>query len=219
MFGVIALAGLEQLINTALRADSLAGRGLSPLSGKVMRVIISQPDIWLDVIFCDDHVRFEPVARAVFEMPTTCQADCTITASSPRTLIALLSSSDTNADVDGDRAVFEQVGRLIRQFEPDVLDRLEGLVGADVSSYLELIATQLHPFTNSVKTALRQSLGDLFRPPTHDRSGEQFNAQFNAQLDDQIQQKQRQLQELQNDIEREQARLDQLQATQAKLTD
>lgn len=68
MLTVLLLTGVEKLINFALSSDKITQAGLHPLSGKVLRLNMQTPKISLDVLFNEDHVRFEPVSTgSVFE--------------------------------------------------------------------------------------------------------------------------------------------------------
>lgn len=68
MMMTLLLAGVEKLVNFAINSDKITQAGLTPLSGKVLRLDMNNPSLKLDVLFNDDHIRFEPVSTLnVFE--------------------------------------------------------------------------------------------------------------------------------------------------------
>lgn len=67
MLPVFLLIALEKIVNLALATDPITQAGLQPLSGKVMRLVMREPTIEFDTIFNDDHIRFEPIVKSVFE--------------------------------------------------------------------------------------------------------------------------------------------------------
>ena len=68
MMMTLLLAGVEKLVNFAISSDKITQAGLMPLSGKSLRLDMSNPSLKLDVLFNNDHIRFESVSSSdVFE--------------------------------------------------------------------------------------------------------------------------------------------------------
>ncbi|OOS05015.1 ubiquinone biosynthesis protein UbiJ [Moraxella cuniculi DSM 21768] len=198
---VLALALCEKLINRIICTDALSQEKFAPLSGKVLRVIINKPDIALDVLFGEGRVRFEPVARTIFEPQggVASQADCTLSVDSPKHLLSLMQNPSGNLPIRGDHRVLLDAKTVLEGFEPDIWSQLENVLGYGATGHLHLLAQEISPIFTPIITTLKRSLAGS----NHQHS----------QLDEAIQAKKQLLLQLQSDIERHQAKLAQLQQT------
>lgn len=201
MISVLALGLVERIINGALSTDPIAISHLNGLSGKTFRVIIANPSLSVDVLFCDDHVRFEPVSQSLFEPQggISIVPDCTLRAASPRELLTLMQNPSGNLPIKGDHKVLMQIKALSDDFSPDVFAQLENLIGKSGASYAYMLSQEISPIVSPVIDSLKSIITGTIAPAQ------------DSTLDDAISQKKQELLRLQSDIEREQARLTALQ--------
>ncbi|MDO5650956.1 MAG: hypothetical protein Q4G13_02325 [Moraxella sp.] len=149
MIAVLALAGLERLVNVAIDTSPLAKTAFAPLLGKVLRLVIHKADtpahttenmLAFDILFCGDlntlnqqidnaHVRFEPIKQQIFEpqgIQTIAPPDCTLSIAGIGELIELLKQSIDDPDklnIIGDSQVFIDTHYLLGSVLPSfVLD-------------------------------------------------------------------------------------------------
>lgn len=201
MISVLALGLVERIINGALSTDPIAISHLNGLSGKTFRVIIANPSLSVDVLFCDDHVRFEPVSQSLFEPRggISITPDCTLHAASPRELLTLMQNPSGNLPIKGDHKVLMQIKALSDDFSPDAFAQLENLIGKSGASYAYMLTQEISPIVSPVIDSLKSIITGVITPAQ------------DSTLDDAISQKKQELLRLQSDIEREQARLTALQ--------
>lgn len=201
MISVLALGLVERIINGALSTDPIAISHLNGLSGKTFRVIIANPSLSVDVLFCDDHVRFEPVSQSLFEPQggISILPDCTLCAASPRELLTLMQNPSGNLPIKGDHKVLMQIKALSDDFSPDAFAQLENLIGKSGASYAYMLSQEISPIVSPVIDSFKSIITGTIAPAQ------------DSTLDDAISQKKQELLRLQSDIEREQARLTALQ--------
>ena len=216
MLTVLILTGIEKLLNVALKSDPITLRGLEPLAGKSLRLDMTMPRILLDVIFQDDHIRFEPVSSTggVFEpkggQAFVDKADCTLKVANPAELLNLLRDSSGNLPIEGDYKVLMQVKQLLAGFDPDIAGQLEPLIGIPLASQLGLVITHLKKnFSHTAK----QSFNDVADWANDVAGNGTPDPVMQAEADDLKQQ----LLKLRADVEREEARLLAIKAEQARL--
>lgn len=210
MLPVFLLIGIEKIINLALATDPITQAGLTPLAGKVMRLVIREPNIEFDTIFNDDHIRFEPVPKrhsSVFEPKGTdskndiVKADCTVTVQNPSELLRLLGEPEGNLPIAGDYKILMQVKTLVAGFEPDIAGKLQPMIGVSLASQLAGILENLKNVVgNPVKPLFEMVQSQADMPSTEER--------------DKLKQE---LLKLRADIEREQLRLEAIKKEQANL--
>lgn len=201
MLTVLTLGLIERIINGVLSTDPIAHTHLQTLSGKTLRVVVNAPSLSVDVLFCDDHIRFEPVSQSIFEPQggVVVTPDCTLTVDTPAELLALMRHPSGNLPIKGDYKVLMQIKAMSDDFSPDIFDKLENLIGKNASSYAYLALQELSPIVAPVLSSVKSM---FYNPASH--------ADSDA-LDALISQKKQELLRLQSDIEREQARLNALQ--------
>ena len=237
MLTVLLLTGVEKLINLAIASDKITQSGLQPLAGKVLRLNMQVPKLSIDVLFNDDHLRFEPVITdSVFEpkgsdlfaedMANDRQydyqqarqahaaighdtPDCTVNVANIAELLNLMHAPEGNLPIEGDYKVLMQVKQLIAGFDPDIAGQLEPLIGVPLASQLGLLINQLK---GSVKQTAKHTFADV-----SDWANEVVgNAKVDPEQEAEVNDLKQQLLRLRADIEREEARLAAIKAEQQK---
>lgn len=229
MLTVLLLAAAEKLINLALKSDAITQAGLAPLSGKVLRLNMQLPDLHLDILFNDDHLRFEPVSTpSVFEtrgqdLPNdrdTASAalagighdrpDCTIDVANPAELLNLLRGAEGNLPIEGDYKVLMQLKQLMAGFDPDIAGQLEPLIGVPLAGQLGLVIDHL-------KSTLKHSAKHTFDDVADWANDVAGNGKPDPETEAEVNDLKQQLLKLRADVEREEARLAMIKAQQAQL--
>lgn len=207
MLTVLLLAGIEKAVNLAIATDPITQAGLQPLLGKSMRLVMTDPAIEFDTIFNDDHIRFEPVTVDVFEPKGTdvvIWPDCTVKVDNPKHLLSLMIEPMGNLPIEGDYKVLNQVKQLLAGFDPDVIGKLQPIIGLPLASQLSTVLNQLKAaFSLPVKEMLTEV---AVCQSTNENLYENERSDLTQEL-----------LKLRADIEREQARLDAIKQEQAKL--
>lgn len=210
MFTVLLLAGLEKVINTALTVDPITQAGLQSLSGKTMRLVMKEPPLEFDTIFNDDHIRFEPVTVDVFEpkgSAVVSKPDCVVKVDNPVHLLNLMGEPQGNLPIEGDYKVLMQVKQLVAGFDPDIIGKLQPIIGVP-------LASQLHQWLDGVKQVVATPAKQVFADIVEIAD---WQVKPNGQGYDERDDLKQQLLKLRADIEREQARLDAIKAEQNAL--
>ncbi|WP_296402302.1 hypothetical protein [Psychrobacter sp.] len=230
MITVLILTGIEKLINFAILSDEITKMGLTPLSGKVLRLTMTMPEFSIDVHFNEDHIRFEPVSKidhSVFEKQGNASdsqrdqawqeyasvgrilPDCIIKVNNPAELLNLIRDSSGNLPIEGDYRVLMQVKQLISGFNPDIAGQLEPLIGIPLAMQLSLLI-------KSLKGNVRHTAKHAFNDVTdwaNEVAGNQTPDPVEEQEANDLKQ---QLLKLRADVQREEARLAMIKAEQAR---
>ncbi len=210
MFTVLLLAGIEKVVNLAIATDPITQAGLQPLSGKVLRLVMAEPAIEFDTIFNDDHIRFEPVTVDVFEpkgSAVVSKPDCVVKVDNPVHLLNLMGEPQGNLPIEGDYKVLMQVKQLVAGFDPDIIGKLQPIIGVP-------LASQLHQWLDGVKQVVATPAKQVFADIVEIAD---WQVKPNGQGYDERDDLKQQLLKLRADIEREQARLDAIKAEQSAL--
>lgn len=210
MFTVLLLAGIEKVVNLAIATDPITQAGLQPLSGKVLRLVMAEPAIEFDTIFNDDHIRFEPVTVDVFEpkgSAVVSKPDCIVKVDNPVHLLNLMGDPQGNLPIEGDYKVLMQVKQLVAGFDPDIIGKLQPIIGVP-------LASQLHQWLDGVKQVVATPAKQVFADIVEIAD---WQVKPNGQGYDERDDLKQQLLKLRADIEREQARLDAIKAEQSAL--
>lgn len=210
MITVFLLTAVEKLINFALNTDKITQAGLEPLAGKVLRLNMVLPELHLDVVFNETHIRFEPVKfTSVFDSPNDDDAsraqpitpDCIISVDNPIELMNLIRHPEGNLPIEGDYRVLMQMRQLMTGFDLDIVTQLEPFIGVS-------LASQLTQLLNSLKSSFSDTTKNAFNDVADwatDKAGYgKPNPEEQAKVNDLHQQ----LLKLRADVEREQAKLD-----------
>ncbi len=223
---VLLLATVEKLINFAIKSDEITKAGLLPLSGKSLRLNMDKPELHLDVLFQDEHIRFEPIkGENVFETKFNderqqaqsdyaqfghSRPDCTLTVANPAELLNLIRNPEGNLPIEGDYKILMQVRQLVAGFSPDFAAQLEPFIGVTLASQLSLIISQLKSnFSHTAKNTFEE-VADWANDVTGNGKPD---PDMQAEVNDLYQQ----LLKLRADVEREQAKLDAIKAEQTDL--
>lgn len=233
MLTVLLLAGAEKLINLALRSDEITQSGLIPLSGKVLRLNMQLPELHIDILFNDDHLRFEPVttsdsvfeprgnssfdsksersrANAALSSIGHTAPDCTINVANPAELLNLMRGAEGNMPIEGDYKVLMQLKQLISGFDPDIAGQLEPLIGVPLAAQLGLL---IHHLKGTFKHTAKHTFDDV-ADWANDVAG---NGKPDPEVEAEVNDLKQQLLKLRADVEREEARLAMIKAEQHKL--
>ncbi len=217
MILVLLLAGAEKLINFAIQSDKITQLGLASLTGKTMRLNMQVPELHIDVVFNEDHLRFEPATNLdgkVFESnassPYYMTPDCTVNVANPVELLNLIRHPEGNLPIEGDYKVLMQVRELMAGFDPDIVSQLEPIVGVAFASQLTLLLSQL-----------KATFGDTAKHKFHDVAEWANDVTGNGKPDPEVQAEvndlHQQLLKLRTDVEREQMKRDAIKAEMAEL--
>ncbi|MBE0443264.1 MAG: ubiquinone biosynthesis accessory factor UbiJ [Psychrobacter sp.] len=229
MLTVLLLAGAEKLINLAIASDEITKSGLAPLAGKVLRLNIGMPEIHLDVLFTDEHLRFEPVTTESLFEPSGqinereaanmenarmghSHPDCTLTVDNPAQLLNLMRGAEGNMPIAGDYKVLMQLKQLVAGFDPDVAGQLEPLIGKPMASQLHLLISQL-------KASLRHNAKRAFDDVSDWANDVAGNAAPDPVATAELNDLKQQLLKLRADVEREEAKLAAIKEEQARFLD
>ena len=210
MFTVLLLAGIEKVVNLAIATDPITQAGLQPLSGKVLRLMMTEPAIEFDTIFNDDHIRFEPVTVDVFEpkgSAVVSKPDCIVKVDNPAHLLHMMGEPEGNLPIEGDYKVLMQVKQLMAGFDADIIGKLQPIIGVP-------LASQLHQWLDGVKQVVATPAKQVFADIVEIAD---WQVKPNGQGYDERDDLKQQLLKLRADIEREQARLDAIKAEQNAL--
>lgn len=232
MLTVLLLASAEKLINMAIASDEITRAGLKPLAGKVLRFNMTMPEVHLDVLFNDEHLRFEPLtANTVFEprgqgfkghSDERQQADidmarighstpdCTISVENPAQLLNLMRGAEGNLPITGDYKVLMQLKQLVAGFDPDIAGQLEPFIGKPTASQLQLLISQLK---GSFRHTAKRAFDDVSDWANDIAGNSEPDPAEKAEADSLKQQ----ILKLRADVEREEARLAAIKAEQARL--
>lgn len=168
MFIVLGLVMVEKIINTALKSDPISQYKLAQLSGKTLQIRFLQPEIAFNVLFNEQHIRFEPVFEAIFEPKfdeklASIEPTATIVAHNLPDFFTKLSQNRLSQDAQNDEFL-AQITDLIANFDPDIIGRLQPIIGLPLASqltgWLEMFKKQ-KPMYENIEPAER--LKDLQR--------------------------------------------------------
>ena len=215
MWSILALGAVERLIHHVIDLDAITRIQLNQLQGQLLRVVIDSPQLSVDVFFDENKVRLEPTVTghsptpSIFEQrPYDVQnkiTDATATlhvANVVELVKLLLSDMDQigNIPLQGDYHLLQDIQRIMQQAEPDLAAHLSPWIGPQLAHELgkiQLAPKQLKRSLQShlffVEDALKEDSG-LFAP--------------RWQMDD----LNRETRQLNQEVDRLEARFQQLQA-------
>ena len=229
MIATLALAAFESLLNdwidldaaTRLGFDQLAGNASNP-TAKLLRVVIDAPSLSVDVLFDHGRVRLSPTALGQPETPTSSVFEqrpydkkfspvkATTTLHVPHLvalakLIGAKAGSTGNLPIQGDMSLLQALQKIMALAEPDIAGKLAPLIGDMPAQQVgNLLKQGQDAFKQSSKTFIANSEewvredSELFAPRWQ---AEQFSEN---------------MQDVQSDVERLQARVAHLQAEQTQ---
>lgn len=154
MFTVLLLAGVEKIINLSLATDPITQHNLQQLNGKTLRIVIGQPRLKMDVLFNDKRIRFEPVISQtpIFEpklsdnnaLNRNLTPNATIFAENITHLLEQFNQNSLSKypsvyedePLQHDEQFLADVEHLLANFDPDIIGKLQNIVGLPIASQL-----------------------------------------------------------------------------------
>lgn len=204
---VLAVGGLEDLINKALDLDPASRLRLNALQGQSVLVRVDLPRVDV-LLFLDlDRVRLTPQDET-----ETLQADATVRATSVAFLRRLLALNEPfqigDLQVEGDTLLLQNLHGIASELDVDWESGLSRLVG-------DIAARQIGEGLRGLFSFARQAAGDLFsNTTTYLREDGQWFP-YRWQVEDYIEE----VQDLRTDIERAEARVAALEKRFAQKTE
>lgn len=213
MWAILALGAVEKLIHHFINLDAITRIQFNELQGKMLRVVIDVPQLSVDVYFDDQKIRLEPTVTghsetsSIFEQRpfdksiAISEATATLHVKNVVELIQLLIVEDVgNIPLQGDYHLLQDIQRILQQAEPDLASHLSPWIGPALAH--EIAKIQLAP--KYIKRSLQSHL--FFAEDFLKEDSGLFAPRW--QMDD-LQQDTRQLNQ---NIDRLEARIQQLQA-------
>ena len=215
MLAVLALGATQRVINQWIDLDVAMRAQLNQLQGKLLRVVIDAPQLSIDVLFDDGTVRLSPTptgmpdqASSLFEQRpydakhSVYAAHTTLHVAHLVQLTNLLvnATAQGNIPLQGDMGLLQQLQQILAQAEPDLASKLSPWLGAIPAAQVGNIIQHGTQQISRLGQALFAHASDLLL-----EDSQLFAARWAM---DKLQQGTRQLNQ---DIERAQARMQQLQ--------
>lgn len=220
MFAVLALGTVETLFNQWIDLDAATRQQLNGLAGKLLRVVIDSPQLSVDVWFDQDKVRLNPTALGMAERKTSIfeqrpydpvndpaqapeQATTTLHVANLVELGKLMSAkagATGNIPLQGDMSLLQQLQRILAQAQPDLASRLSPWIGAIPASQLGNAISQTREVVSRMASGVASHGSEAII-----EDSQLFVARW------QMDQFKNNVRNLRQDIERAQARLQQLQ--------
>ena len=220
MWSILALGALERIIHQWINLDALTRAQLNQLEGKMLRVVIASPQLSVDVFFDHDQVRLEPTVTGQASRPslfeqrpfdpqhTITEATTTLQVTHAVELAKLLLAEEVgNIPLQGDYRLLQTLQTIIRQAEPDLAAQLSPWIGPNLAHELGKIQRAPQLFKRSLHSQL------FFAQDALKEDSGLFASRW--EMDD-LHQSTRQLNQ---DIDRLEARLQQLQSQHLPATD
>ncbi|TCM70935.1 ubiquinone biosynthesis protein UbiJ [Acinetobacter calcoaceticus] len=167
MWSILALGAVERLIHQCIDLDAISRIQLNQLQGKVLRVVIDSPQLSVDVVFDQAKVRLEPTVTghtekvSIFEQRPFDQAvsihvaTATLHVRNVVELIKLLLAEDVgNIPLQGDYHLLQDIQRIIQQAEPDLAAHLSRWVGPALAHEIAKIKIVPKQLNRSMKSKL-----------------------------------------------------------------
>ena len=215
MWSSLALGAVERIIHHVIDLDAITRIQLNQLQGQLLRIVIDSPQLSVDVFFDENKVRLEPTVTGHSQTPSIFEqrpydvqnkithATATLHVANVVELVKLLLSDMDqigNIPLQGDYHLLQDIQRIIQQAEPDLAAHLSPWIGPQLAHELgkiQLAPKQLKRSLQShlffVEDALKEDSG-LFAP--------------RWQMDD----LNRETRQLNQEVDRLEARFQQLQA-------
>lgn len=220
MLAVLALGTVETLFNQWIDLDAATRQQLNGLVGKLLRVVIDSPQLSVDVWFDHDKIRLNPTALGMAEKKTSIfeqrpydpvhdplqspeQATTTLHVSNLVELGKLMSAqagATGNIPLQGDMSLLQQLQRILAQAQPDLASRLSPWIGAIPAGQLGNAIQQTRKVFGRMASSVASHGSEAML-----EDSQLFVARW------QMDQFKNNVRNLRQDIERAQARLQQLQ--------
>ena len=142
MWSILALGAVERLINQFINLDAITRIQFNQLQAKLLRVVIDSPQLSVDVYFDENKVRLEPTVTGKSDTPTIfeqrpfdqkvviSEATATLHVKSVVELAKLFVADDIgNIPLQGDYHLLQDIQNIIQQAEPDLASHLSPWIG------------------------------------------------------------------------------------------
>lgn len=152
MWSILALGAAEGLIHHMIDLDAISRIQFNQLQGKMLRVVIDSPQLSVDVYFDDHKIRLSPTVTgqsstsSIFEQrpfdPVNSiePADATLHVSNVVELLKLLIADEIGTlPIQGDYRLLQEIQRIIQHAEPDLAAHLSPWIGPSVAHELARI--------------------------------------------------------------------------------
>lgn len=204
MWSILALGAVERIIHHVIDLDAITRIQINQLQGQLLRVVIDSPQLSVDVFFDENRVRLEPTVTgqsqtsSIFEQrpfdPQNKITDATATLHVENVVELvklLLSDMDQigNIPLQGDYHLLQDIQKIMQQAEPDLAAHLSPWIGPQLAHELGKIqgvpkqlkrSLQSHLFF--VEDALKEDSG-LFAPRWQMDDLHRETRQLNQELD------------------------------------
>lgn len=204
MWSILALGAVERGIHHFINLDAITRIQLNQLQGQLLRVVIDSPQLSVDVFFDDNKVRLEPTvtghssAPSIFEtrpfdeQVRISEATATLHVKNVVELLKLLvgdADQIGNIPLTGDYHLLQDIQRIMQQAEPDLAAHLSPWIGPTLAHELAkigLVPKQLKRSLQShlffAEDALKEDSG-LFAPRWQMDDLNQATRQLNQDID------------------------------------
>ncbi|ENX62120.1 MULTISPECIES: ubiquinone biosynthesis accessory factor UbiJ [Acinetobacter] len=204
MWSILALGAVERIIHHVIDLDAITRIQINQLQGQLLRVVIDSPQLSVDVFFDENRVRLEPTVTgqsqtsSIFEQrpfdPQDKITDATATLHVENVVELvklLLSDMDQigNIPLQGDYHLLQDIQKIMQQAEPDLAAHLSPWIGPQLAHELgkiQLVPKQLKRSLQShlffVEDALKEDSG-LFAPRWQMDDLNRETRQLNQEID------------------------------------
>lgn len=204
MWSILALGAAQRLINGIIDLDAISRIQLNHLHGKCLRVVIASPQLSVDVFFDDGCIRLEPTVTGQASTPSLFEqrpydaahsihpANTTLTVATLVDLLKLLLSDSSELGtipLQGDYHLLFELQRIMAQMQPDLAAHLSPWVGPALAheiGKIQAIPKALHKTAQSqwfwLQDALKEDSG-LFAPRWQMQQLQDGTRQLNQDID------------------------------------
>lgn len=215
MLAVLALGTVETVVNQWIDLDAATRQQLNTLHGKLLRVVIDSPQLSVDVFFDHHKLRLSPTVLGMPAQKTSIfeqrpydplyapqQANTTLHVKHLIELGKLMSATageTGNIPLQGDMSLLQQLQRILAQTEPDLASRLSPWIGAVPAKQIGDVIQHSKQTIHRISSGLLAHGEDIIS-----EDSQLFVARW------QMQHFKQQVRTLRQDIERAQAKVQQL---------
>ncbi|MPW45702.1 ubiquinone biosynthesis accessory factor UbiJ [Acinetobacter guerrae] len=204
MWSILALGAIERGIHHFINLDAITRIQLNQLQGQMLRVVIDSPQLSVDIFFDENKVRLEPTVTghsptpSIFEQRpfdqqvSLTEATATLHVKNVVELLKLLlgdAEQIGNIPLTGDYHLLQDIQRIMQQAEPDLAAHLSPWIGPALAHELAKIGLVPKQIKRSLQShlffaedALKEDSG-LFAPRWQMDDLNQATRQLNQDID------------------------------------
>lgn len=167
MWSILALGAAESLINRGIDLDAISRIQFNTLHGKLLRVVIQHPQLSVDVYFDLDRIRLEPTPMGQATQPSIFEqrpydkqynatADAVLTVENVVALLKLLWAAPEeigHLPLDGDYHLLQKLQQIMQDIDPDLAAHLSPWLGPQLAHELGKLLKAPQFFTQSAQNA------------------------------------------------------------------